>query len=162
MVDASLVLDAIVAVSIAAGALFAIVELREIGRDRKTQLVLDIMRHASTVEFREQMRRIEQAPFSSGPEGDAKCGLALEVVSSFNEQIGLLLKMKLIDANLVHESVSMAADWEMMKPWCLWQRDKYGPGMFENFEYAVARERAWVAKRFGRIPANRGREMEGV
>ena len=43
MVDASWVFDAVVAVSIAAGAVFAIAELRLMARDRRTQLLVGMI-----------------------------------------------------------------------------------------------------------------------
>ena len=147
MVDASLVLDAIVAVSIAAGAVFAIVEMREIARTRKTQLVVDMMRHISTVEFSEQIDKVFNADLSS-EKGCEKCGfIALGVVAAFFEELGLLIRHKLVDANLVHEAIGIANQWERMKPWCLSERARTDPDTYENFEYAAESERAWRAKR---------------
>jgi len=61
MVDASLTLDAIVAVSIAAGALFAVIELRDIKKDRRVQLMLQASAHIATREFEDALGKVWRA-----------------------------------------------------------------------------------------------------
>ena len=51
MIDASLVLNAVVAVSIAAGVFFAIAELRDMRRDRRIQVLHQVTDHIGTMEF---------------------------------------------------------------------------------------------------------------
>ena len=115
------VLEGAAYVGFIAGAFFTVVELRGVARDRRTQVVVDIMRHIGTVEFQEQLEKIEKTRFSSGEEARERCGyVPLGVVSHINEQVGLLLRMKLVDASLVHESIGIADAWDKMKPWCLW------------------------------------------
>jgi len=66
MVDASLVLDAIVAMSIAAGAIFAIAELRLMAKDRRTQLLMQIALWATTPEMSENSRKDHRGGNESG------------------------------------------------------------------------------------------------
>jgi hypothetical protein len=140
MVDASLVLDAIVAVSIAAGAAFAVVELRGIGRDRRTSLVIDMMFHVSSTDFAQHWTKIMSTEFSTADEVQEKCSLtSLEVVADFFEGVGLLVRRGLVDESLVFDALPVHHAWAKMKPWCISLRGKYDATMYEHFEYAAAR-----------------------
>jgi len=140
MVDASLVLDAIVAVSIAAGAAFAVIELRGIGRDRRTRLVLDMMFHVSSNDFAQHWSKIVTAEFSTANDAQEKCSWAsLEIVADFFEGVGLLVRRDLVDANLVFDMLPIHHAWLKLKPWCIGIRERFDPTMYEHFEYAAAR-----------------------
>jgi len=75
MADASLVLDAIVAVSIAAGAFFAVIELRGMKKDRQTQLVLDMHKRFSDSDFEEHAVKVLHTEFKDGEEAEQKCSI---------------------------------------------------------------------------------------
>ena len=148
MVDASLVLDAIVAVSIAAGAVFAVIELRGMARDRRTRLVLDVFSHLGTLEFSEQFAKILNAEFKDAKEAEEKCSIvALSMVARYYEGIGLLIKRGLVDPDLIFESLPFDIMWNKMKPWCLEKRRALGPDMYVHFENAAAREKAYAAEK---------------
>ena len=68
MVDASLVLDAIVAVSIAAGAFFAVAELRDLKKDRRIQLMLEATMHYTTREFEDGLGKLWRTDTSDAKE----------------------------------------------------------------------------------------------
>lgn len=140
MADTSLVLDAIVAVSIAAGAAFAVIELRGIGRDRRTRLVLDMMFHVSSNDFAQHWAKIMTTEFSTADEAQERCSWAsLEIVADFFEGVGLLVRRGLVDANLVFDMLPIHHAWSKLEPWCIGIREKYDSTMYEHFEYAAVR-----------------------
>ena len=149
MVDASLILDAIVAVSIAAGAFFAIWELHEIRQDRRTQIVLDLMGTFSSREFQEQYGKVDCRGFKNGKEAEEKCGRRnLAAVATYFERLGYLIRRGLIDRDAVFEMLQIAATWDMMKPWIMSESVRGGdPSVFEHFERAAEMERAWADKK---------------
>jgi len=133
-------LDAVVAASIALGALFAVMELRGIARDRRTHLVLDVMSHVGTLEFSEQMAKIMNAEFTDAKEAEEKCSfIALSMVARYYEGVGLLIRRGLVDADLIFESLPLDIMWNKMKPWCLDRRRALRQDMYVHFEYAAKR-----------------------
>ena len=150
MVDASLVFDAIVAVSIAAGAVFAVMELRGMSRDRRTHLVIDVFSHVGTLEFSEQFARILRAEFKDAKEAEEKCSVvALSMVGRYYEGVGLMVSRGLVDSDLIFESLPFHILWGRMKPWCLEIRRTLGPDMFVHFERTAERCQAYVTEKYG-------------
>ena len=151
LVDASLMLDAIVAVSIAAGAVFAVMELRGMSRDRRTHLVIDVFSHVGTLEFSEQFAKVFFSDAKDAKEVEEKCSIvALSMVGRYYEGIGLLIRRGLVDYDLIFESLPFHILWERMKPWCLEIRRTQGPDMFVHFEYAAGRCQTYIAEKYGK------------
>lgn len=68
MVDVSLILNAVTAVSIAAGALFAVIESRDIKKGRRLGLALQAGLHWTTKEFEDAYCRVWRADASDAKE----------------------------------------------------------------------------------------------
>jgi len=153
MVDASLVLDAIVAVSIAMGAIFAVLELRGMARDRRTHLVLDIFAYVGTLEYSEQWAKIMNAEFKTAEEAEEKCSfVTMSMIARYYEGVGLLIRRGLVDADLVFESLPIDLLWNKMKPWCLDKRSTK-PDSYVHFEYAAEKCAAYLAENYGKQAA---------
>jgi len=148
VVDLLQLLQVIASVGLIAGTIFAVIELRTMSKARKTQLVIDLTRHMATPEFMGQMEKIFFNDISDGKEARAKIGyVPLMTVATFFEEIGLLIRLKLIDYRVVHETFSIEAVWNLMKPWCLYVRSISDPSTFENFEYAAESANAYQAEK---------------
>jgi hypothetical protein len=136
MVDASLVLDAIVAVSIAAGAFFAVIELRDLKKDRRLELVQQAIMHWTTREFEDAFCKVWRADAS-----DAK-GLEKEVsyadlclVADFHAAVGRLATEGLVDARALTGYFPFSYTWNKMKPFIIAERVATGlPGMWIDLE----------------------------
>jgi len=122
-VDASLVLDAIVAVSIAAGAFFAIIELRDLKKDRRLGLVIQASIHHTTREFEDAMCKLWRADAS-----DAK-GLEKEVsyvdlsmVTDFYWAVAHLGLEGLVDTRTLTRLFPFSPVWNRIKPWVIAER----------------------------------------
>jgi hypothetical protein len=63
MIDISMVLNLVVAVSIVLGAVFAVFQLREIGRDRRTQLVINLYSRFMSSDFSEPYSKLIREDF---------------------------------------------------------------------------------------------------
>ena len=155
MVDAALVLDAIVAVSIAAGAVFAVVELREMRRDRRTGLMLQLAGIWLTLEFHQALSDIVRAKFSTGEEAEKVCSSAgLILVGDFFEIAGEYVEAGLLDCDDVTETYPVEWAWKKMKPWVIYLRSTAGiEHALGTFEWLAGEDRkrrlAWEQKRKG-------------
>jgi hypothetical protein len=62
--------------------------------------------------------------------------MSFMMMGNFYEQIGVLLRNKLIDASLVDQLFPVIATWEKTKPLAEGMRkEHHDPGFFEWFEY---------------------------
>jgi len=141
MVDASLVLDAIVALSIAAGALFTIYQLGIMARDRQTEFIMRVSEFLCTKDFQETICKIWRAKSQDarGLESEVSYSELVRVADYF-EGISDLGEKKLIREDLVLESYSLDVLWEKMKPWIDDER-KQLPWVWKTFEQ-MAKKRA--------------------
>jgi len=136
MVDASLVLDTIVAVSIAAGALFAVAELRDMKRDRRILLIQQINDHIATREFTDSLDKIWKSNANSAEELERLASASeLHMVANYFEGVAHLGAQ-----GLVHKSVLIAywpyyVLWKKMGPWILAERKAANlPAMYADME----------------------------
>jgi len=136
MVDASLVFDAVVAVSIAAGAFFAVWELRDLKNDRRTQLMLQACMHWTTREFEDAMCKLFRADAI-----DAK-GLEKEVsyvdlymITDFHWTVARLGLEGLVDTGTLIRIFPFSQVWNKVKPWVIAERVAIGhPGVYSSLE----------------------------
>jgi len=149
MVDASLVLDAIVAVSIAAGAVFAIAELRLMARDRRTQLLSGWILWSTQPEASENFRKVLYTEFKSRKEAEEKCGYAaLDTIATYYTGIGTLIRRNLVDAELAFDFMWINLAWEHLKPWLVETPFRHGPiEWWQDLEYAAELDRAYKEKK---------------
>jgi hypothetical protein len=156
MVDASLVLDAIVAVSIAAGAAFAVVELREMRKDRRTGLMLQLAAIWLTREFHQALSELVGARFSDGKEAESVCSRAdLLLIGDFFEIAGEYVETGLLDCDEVTFAYPVEWAWEKLKPWTMYLRSTTGiDGALISFERLAqeAHKRELVANRNAKAP----------
>ena len=149
MVDASLVFDAVVAVSIAAGAVFAIAELRLMARDRRTQLLVGMILWSSQPEVSANFSKVLFSEFKSRKEAEEKCGYAaLDTIATYYTGIGTMIRRKLVDADLAFDFMWIWPVFEHLKPWLVESPFKIGPlEWWEDFEYAAELDRAYKEKK---------------
>ena len=155
MVDTSLALDAIVAVSIAAGAIFTIYQLQIMARDRQTEFIMRVGEFVCAKDFMETICKIWEAKSQ-----DAK-GLEAEItyselsrVADYFEGISGLARRRLVKEELVLEAYALDVLWEKMEPWILELRKDY-PYLWTTFE-GLARKSATVPWR------QRGEKAKGI
>ncbi|MCJ7463203.1 MAG: hypothetical protein MUO81_00430 [Thermoplasmata archaeon] len=164
MVDASLVFDAVVAVSIAAGAVFAIAELRLMARDRRTQLLVGMVLQVSSPEMSENYRKVMFQEFKNRKEAEEKCGyVALDTISTYYTGIGTLIRRRLVDADLAFDFMWIYPVWEHLKPWLVESPIRYGPiEWWQDLEYAAELDRAYKEKRASELLKRRAREKRSA
>jgi hypothetical protein len=136
MVDASLVLDAVVAVSIAAGAFFAVAELRDMKKDRRIQLIQQINDHIATIEFTDALGKIWQSNATSAEElGKNASYSELHMVANYFEGVAHLGAQGLVSKSTLIAYWPYYILWKKMGPWIIAERKVYDlPAMYADME----------------------------
>ena len=149
--DASLILDAIMAVSIAAGAFFAVIELRSLSNDRRTELIMRMNEHWSSKDFEEAWIKVRELDSKDTGDAEKRCSkLSLWMVVNYFDGIGNLAREDLLDREFVLGQVNWIFMWERLEPWVVDVRQKMGnPCIGSAMEWAAAemRERGLIQKR---------------
>jgi hypothetical protein len=136
IVDASFVLDAIVAVSIAAGAFFAIIELRDMKKDRRLGLLLQFTMHLTTREFEDALGKVWRVDASDAKGLETQVGSTdLYMVSDFLLAAAHLGEEGLVDERTLTRFFPFSYVWNKMKPWVIAERAATGmPRLYSQWE----------------------------
>jgi len=136
MVDASLVFDAVVAVSIAAGAFFAVIELRDMKKDRRLGLLMQAVMHCTTREFEDALSKVWRAD-AIDAEGLEKQVLPsdLYMIADFFVSAAHFGQEGLVDRRTLTGFFPFSYMWIKMKPWVIAERAASGlPKMYYEWE----------------------------
>ncbi len=140
----------VASISVAVGDVLALLQLRNQGRTRQAQLFMQLYNRFSTKEFvRSTLEIIYERELKDFGESQAKATFLLGEtniedasvsgeVCAFFEGMGLLVKKRLIDINLVAELLSspLCWVWEKLERNIIRARDLSGrPQIWEWFEY---------------------------
>ena len=134
------------ALGVLVGVVIAVVELRNLVKQRHTDLVTRLSSDiALNRESLEAFVDIVEAEFEDYDDFVKRYGkfisknqvpMSFMMMGNFYEQIGVLLRNKLIDASLVDQLFPVSIIWEKTKPLVEGMRKEYhDPGFFEWFEY---------------------------
>jgi hypothetical protein len=148
MADLMQVLQGLAYVGLIAGTAFTIWQLYEMRRDRGTHLVLTIMSTISSRDTQELGRKVFDAEKTDAKGIEEACGrTALYSVGSFIDDVGYLVRRRMVDRECALETIAFADAWDKMKPWILREREKRGPmHLFHNIEYMAQLQRQQEAK----------------
>ena len=79
-------------------------------------------------------------------------------VCDYYERLGSMIKYGLFEEELYFDNSSPERAWGVLEPVIAIMRRKRGPGVYDNFEYLVARSRDWDARHpNGAFPAGTSR-----
>jgi len=116
------------ALGVIVGVILTVVELRNLVKQRQTDLVMRLHSRFGTREFIDAWEKIRTIEFDDYNEYMKKHGLSdVAIVGSFFEGIGVLLHRRLIDIDLVAELFreSSKMTWERTRPIVEGQRKQY-------------------------------------
>ncbi len=146
MVDILQALEAATYMAFIAGAVFAVVELRAISRDRRTDMLLRLNDHWSSKEFEEAVnpiRLLMLVDAKDPAEIEKRCSFDnLMTVIDYLDGIGELARLKLLDKDFIAEMLNWTAFWSALGPWIEDARAKYkSPRFAEGFQFMADEER---------------------
>jgi len=136
----------VAAIGVLVGVGLTVQELRHLVRQRQTDLITKLSYDISTNrQFLEASTDVFAAEFKDYDDFVRKYGklisknqvpISFSMIGNFYEQVGVLLKNKLIDISLVDQLLPASNIWEKMKPMVEGMREEYhDPAIFEWFEY---------------------------
>ena len=136
MVDASLVFDAVVAVSIAAGAIFAVMELRDLKRDRRLGLLMQACIHGTTREFEDALSKVWRADASDAKGLEKQVSsVELFMIADFLVSVAHFGQEGLIDRRTLTGFFPFSYLWNKMKLWVIAERVAAGmPKLYYEWE----------------------------
>jgi hypothetical protein len=142
MVDISTVSIAIASAGVLVAATYYVLQLRHQNRLRQTDLVMKLYSTMDSLEFLEAWHKIFWMPETKDYEDFVeKLGGKRHIaafVALFYEEVGVLLRRKLVDIGLVDDlfSDSLKLTWEKVRTPMLEVRKRgIYPRAYENFEY---------------------------
>ena len=148
MVDILQVLEGLAYAGFIAGAIFAVVELRTISRDRKTELLMRSAEFGCTLEFETASAKLIKARFKTPEEAEEQLSLpVLLMLCDYCETIGTLAQRKLVPKNVALDIYPFEYIWDKVKVWADAssdiddpERDKYG-STYPSFRWLAGEAR---------------------
>ena len=136
MVDIQTVSIMLASASVIAGVIYYAFQIRQQTKIRQIDF---IMRMPSTVTSKEVMQTdyaLKKAKFENFDEFEEKYYVEARQTADFYENLGVLVKRKLVDINLVADLYSADLSWKKLKPWVEETRRRANnPKVYEWFEY---------------------------
>jgi hypothetical protein len=145
MVSVAEISAMVAAAGVLVGVALTVLELRHFSKQRQTQLVVELSSQTRSREYKEATMEILSvefndyndfvkkygAPFSKNP-----VSVSFSIFCTFYEQLGVLVKNKLINPYLVSQLFSIDIPWQKVKPIVEGMRKQYHePRLYEWFEY---------------------------
>ena len=127
------------AIGVIVGVVFAVLQLRDLAKTRRTDLVIRLYSAFGSKEIQEAWEKLRTREFEDYSAYSKEYGLLeINTVGWFFEGVGVLLARKLIDIGLVDDLFSSPVKraWERMKPIAEGMRKQtQRPQIWEWFEY---------------------------
>ena len=145
-IDISTLSVVVAAASVLVGVIFAVMQLRDFVRTRQTDLVMRLYSAYGSREFQEawvETLRLEFKDYNDylrkyGATSEKPVYTSVNMVAAFFEGIGILLRRKLVNMDLVDDlfSSDIIITWQKMKPIVDgWRKHFNRPQISEWFEY---------------------------
>jgi len=146
MVDISTLSIMIASISVVLGVIFAVLQLRDLVKTRQTDLIMRLYSAYGSREFQEawvETLRLEFKDYNDflkkyGATSEKPAYTSVNMVASFFEGIGILLRRQLANIDLVDDlfSSDIIITWRKMKPLVEgWRKHFNRPQISEWFEY---------------------------
>ena len=144
MFDIPSIAGIVAAIGVMVGVVFTVLELRNLVKQRQTDLVIGLHLTWSGKEFREAWTKFLSMEYEDYNDFVQKYGpvtsgnpvsVAFLMVAGFFEGVGVLLHRKLIDLGLVRDLWAVELTWEKIKPVAIgWRKQLNEPRLMEWFE----------------------------
>lgn len=149
VVDILQVLEGATYMAFIAGAIFAVVELRTMSKDRETDFLMRMNDYWSSKDFQEALLRVREMNETEDPhEIEDKCGrLALFTYVDYFEGIAMLAMNKSLNKQFVLNLAEWFGLWNKLEPWIMYQRQIAGSDMFAGgFQWLVEEDQKWFIR----------------
>ena len=148
MVDILLVLEGAAYVGFIFGAIFAVLELRTMSKDRKTDLLMRASEFTCTLEWQGAAAKFMKARFQTPEEAEEQVSLpGLLIIADYCEGIATLARRGLVPKDVVIDIIPIEYCWDKIKVWARApsdiddpNRNRYGLA-YPDFEWLAGEDR---------------------
>jgi hypothetical protein len=149
LIDVETVASIVTTLSIVIGVIFTILEIRHLGKTRKTEVIMKIYERFGTREIVEAINRVGSAKLENIADYNKKYGFTdVTLIAELFEGIGVLLEQNLIDIKMVDRlfGPTLNSLWIRMKPVLYAMREGLKePFFFSHYEYLINRLNSYRA-----------------
>ena len=143
MIDLQTIGVLVAVVSVIAGFVFTLLELRNLSRSRRTEIIMKIYEQFGSREIVEAIFRVGASKFENLQDYSKRYGLTdITQIAVLFEGVGVLLEQNLIDMDLVNRlfGPSVESFWKPNRPIIEGMREAIKePFLFSNVEYLYNR-----------------------
>lgn len=147
MVEILQVLEGLAYLGFIAGAIFAVMELRTMSRDRQTELLTRVAEYTCSREMEEMGAKFMRANFRTPEEAEEQLTLAeLMMAADYNDYLGLLAKKRLVPLDAVIDMFNFEYIWDKLRVWARTpytvdsRKEEYKP-LYPNLEWIAGEQR---------------------
>ena len=145
MVDLMQVLEGATYAAFIAGAIFAVIELRSMKSDRKTELILRINEYFSSKDFEETMFKVREIDTKDPREIEEKVGrVAIFALVDYLDGISALAQFKLLDVKFLCYQFTWTGTWNRLEPYIKHMRQYSLRYWGSGFEWMAAEDLKWI------------------
>ena len=152
MVDILQVLEGATYAAFIAGAIFAVIELRSMSKDRETDFLMRMNEYWTSRDFMEANLKVKELPETEDPrEIENKVGkLDLYRYVEYLDGVAMLVQNKSLKLSFALGLAEWFNLWENLEPWILNERQK-GTGVFAGgFQWLVEEDSKWFLRNLSR------------
>jgi hypothetical protein len=126
----------VAAAGVLVGVAYYILDMRQQRQVSQTEFIMNMPSTFLKKEMFETLATLRRTEFKSYDDFERECGLEARQVAGFCEDLGLLVKRKLVDISLVADRYDVNDVYEKLKPWIEEMRKRANnQRLFEWFEY---------------------------
>jgi len=143
MVDLTEISAVVAAAGVLIGVAYYILDMRNQSRMRQMGFIMRVPSSFISREVFEALATVWKTEFKDF-DFEEKCGIEASQMSALCEDLGLLVKRKVIDISLVAERYNANAVYQKLRPWIEeGRRRTNNPKLYEWFEYLANEEKKY-------------------
>jgi hypothetical protein len=136
VVDIQTISIAIASASVVAGVVYYALQIRHQTKLKQMDFIMRIPSTFLSKRVIQAVAAIRKTEFRNYDDFEEKCGVESRQVADFGENLGLLVKRRLIDVGLVADRYDVSVRYEKLSPWIEEMRRRASnPRLYEWFEY---------------------------
>ena len=144
MVDLQTISIVVASASVTIAAIYYMWQVRHQSRMRQMDFIMRMPSSLIRREVFETLATVMKTEFKNFDDFEEKCGIEARQVSGWCEDLGLLVKRKVVDISLVAERYNVNTAYEKLRPWIQESRKRNNnPKLYEWFEYLSNEEKKY-------------------
>jgi len=135
-----------------AGAIFAVIEMRSMNKDRETDFLMRFNEYWSSRDFMDTHIKVRELPVTDDPRViEGKVGkVALFRYVEYLEGIAMLVQNKSLKLSFVLDLAEWFGPWEKLEPWVLDERQKERGVFAGGLQWLVEEDSKWFLRNLSR------------